>query len=645
MLRRLNPTSFKSAKTAQASWDNFRGGVNFLFRETELEKNELSQGINLMLIGEGVPTKRWGSDNYFLAGATGGGRGIFAVKANDGTKELLGITDWGLLTKKNNASYSIITGASWPSGYPLEGVQLANRLYLVSAQRELVRYNFTSLEVFATVPAPTGLSVTNLSGVSGANQVSYRVSTITGVGESLGSDGVILQNVPQDLTETTVLLSWPQVSAPSGLVRGYNIYRGFPGDETWLAGVGAQTTEFLDPGLTASITYQPPSADSTGGPRAKFIIRYQDRLVVAGIPGEPTKVMISGRDPAHERFDFYSGGTTIFVDPDTGDEITGLAVHQDKIIVFKENSVWQITLGDIQVGNFTALEANYHLITASQGCVSHRSIVPVGNDLFFLGRRGIYVLGYEPNILNVLRTNEISVKVRPFFEGLTDDDLSAACAGLFDFKYLIAFPTKKQILVFDRERVAFMGPWTFADFGISQFITYVDEEGTERWIGLDSNDGFATRFASSLVDDKGSAFNTLLKTKKEDFGSFYTFKTIEEMFLNFRNVFGDVSVNIFLEEYTGQTVTAQSFDISSQKGTTGWGTDMWGLAQWGLSNNDAQAASEDLIRRSPLFKTARTFQVEISTSGTSDNYELLGIETIAQPQGRANFPAYDWDTV
>ncbi len=39
------------------------------------------------------------------------------------------------------------------------------------------------------------------------------------------------------------------------------------------------------------------------------------------------------------------------------------------------------------------------------GCVSHRTIKVVENDVFFLSRKGVYTLGNEANFVNVLRTN------------------------------------------------------------------------------------------------------------------------------------------------------------------------------------------------------------------------------------------------
>ena len=54
--------AFKPSKDIEINWETWQGGWNNLFKPTELEDNELAQADNLMLIGKGVPTGRWGAD-------------------------------------------------------------------------------------------------------------------------------------------------------------------------------------------------------------------------------------------------------------------------------------------------------------------------------------------------------------------------------------------------------------------------------------------------------------------------------------------------------------------------------------------------------------------------------------------------------
>jgi len=598
----------------------------------------------LLLIGSGVPTKRWGSHDHFVGSPTLSlsTRFILPVKDVDESRQVLSFTDWGNLVKKSGASYTKLTGASWASGSQLEGTQLGGNVYLVSPGREMVRYDFENLISFPTLSTPETPLASNVSGATGAYTWSWRVTAVSkSGGETIGSTPISLASMPQNLADTLIRVAWTAVSAASGDLTGYNIYRGDPGDEKWIGGVGPAITAFFDSGAAANDPFRTvPVTNSTGGPKAKYIIRFQDRLIIAGIPGEPTKILISGRYPDQERFDWYAGGGYVLIEPDSGEHITGLGIHQEKLVVFKENSVWQLSLNQIQFGQYLILDPQYKLLTASQGCSSHRSIVAVENDLMFSNRKGIYILRYEPQLLTVLNANEISAKIKPFFEGLSDADLVSSAGGYIDKKYVLSFPNSKKTIVFDRERLSFTGPWT-TPFGISQWAKYVDVAGEEKWIAADSTDAYVTEFSKIYPDDKNTAIRTIFKSKKEDFGDWTIFKTINEVFMNFRSLRGSVDINIYLEERSGNTVAAKSFTLTSagSSGTSGFGTDMFGSTPFGLTENDPEFSDDEFPRKAFIYKSSRIFQIEVRTIGKTDIYELLGIKVVAIPQSRGNSPS------
>src|SRR3990167_6358503 len=147
------------------NWNNFRGGLNTLLRPTELKPNELSQADNLWLVGEGVPTKRPGTANYFLGNATGNVNLVKGVYFKSGTNELLSITG-GLATRKSNASYTVIDGASFASGTNAQGVMVNNSLYIVNGTDKITKYSGASLIRFNALSTPTNVAATLVSGAS-----------------------------------------------------------------------------------------------------------------------------------------------------------------------------------------------------------------------------------------------------------------------------------------------------------------------------------------------------------------------------------------------------------------------------------------------------------------------------------------------
>lgn len=628
------PPKYQPRRSLEAEWSTFRKGLNLLLRPTELKRDEYAQGDNIMLIGSGVPTGRWGSSTYFTVNATGSARG-FATFNNTAslTNEIIALTDEGFLAKKNGSGSTVITGQSYPSGSVIRGEQLGGFTYFVSKDAPLTRYNGGSLQVFATISAPPAAIATNVSGVSGTSIYSWEITALGPTGGETTSVKVNLPNLPQDLTTTQVNVQW---SAPScATLSGYQIYRGFPGDTSFLAAVGASTTSYIDVGDQASETVFPPLSNTTGGVKSQFIAKFNDRLLMVD-HSDRTKLLISGKYPKQSSFNWIDGGGYVYIDPDSGQDITGIAVQpgSDKIIVYKNFSHYSVSLNLLTVGNFSILDPSYQPISIAIGASNPDTIQVVENDIFYFGRKGLYVTGYEPNFLGIIRTNEISARIRPYLENLGQQDYDNCVALYINNKYLLSFPDRKEIVVYDRERGCFAGIWKFP-WGITRMTKYVDGSGTERWVfGVnDSNQTFT--FETSVNSDNGETITKTMRLNKEAFDSWSRLKIIKLFYILFRNITGTVTVNLFLENRSGSISTVKSFNITGSEvaGLSGWGSIGWGAHLWGNSSGGVVSGTDEFTRWSQLFKSGRLMQVEISSTVANSNFELLGIRMTASSQG------------
>lgn len=644
--------TYRPAKDREVRWDNFKGGWNNLFKPTELKPNELAQADNLMLVGEGVPSGRWGSEVFNLAGTAGKIRLLDAYyNSLTSTNYLLTITDQGYMARKNNASYAIITGASFASGINYQSAQLSNNTYIACASLPFVKFDGTNLIPYISIGNPTNVSVAQLSAASGFTTYSWRITALSQTGETLGSLNKSLASLPLDLTLTSIKVSWNPVSAASGVLKGYNVYRGFAGDETLLQSVDNTTTQIYDTGTAPADTIFVPSADTTGGILAKYILKFDDRLILSGVAGQPSRVYISSRYPYHDVFTAIDGGGYIDVSPNDGDDVTGLGIAGNQgmstggtappasaILIFKNNSVHRVVLSTTQIGNFTVLDPQAQLLTSSNGCSSVDTIKAVENDTFYFGRKGLYTVGQEPNYLNQIRTNELSARIRPYVRDLSDEDFRMAAAGYIDNKYLLSFPSKKETVIYDRERGAFMGPWK-TPWGITKWLRYFDTDGTEKWLAGTDNGPYVREFSSSYISDSGTAISKILRTKKEDMGDWSIFKVLKLFYVLFRNVRGSVTINLRIEDRTGNTVTTKSFAITSTLGAGGWGNDEWGDQQYGQSDATVTLTGDELVRWAQIYKNCRVVQVEVQSTSASDNWEFLGVRMTAQPLGDSSLPA------
>jgi len=579
-------------------------------------------------------------------------RFVLPVKDNKNNIQVLAWTDAGYLTKQSGMSYTPITGFSWASGYNLEGAELGNQVYLVNGIQPLVRYDFNELLSFVSLTPPTNLLASNVSGVTGQTTFNWVVTALSAVGETLPSTFVSLSTLPYEINNTTVQINWTAPTVPSGATLvGYNIYRQVEGNPTfaWVAQIQPNATQYEDGGPNTStflLSAAPPTQNSTGGPIAKWVIRWQDRLIYAGLNTDPTQIIISAEYPAQDRFDFGSGGGVLWIEPDSGEDITGIGVYYrtisatQTIVVFKEQSVWEVVLDTQTVQGQNVLTPSYRLLTASQGCSSHRSITPVENDVFFINQRGIFILRYEPNLYNVVNADELSAKIRPFIQSLSYEDLKGAAGFYADKKYVVSFPISKQAVVFDRERLAFTGPWKFP-WSISMWRSYIDANGSQWWLAASGSGPEVYNFSATYPDDYGVPIATAFKSRREVFQDWTLFKSITEIFFNFQNITGNVNVNIYLENREGQVVTAKSFTLSgvSSKGTSGVGVDEVGNIEVGDTSGVPSSSAQQSQYKALLYQTARTLQVEIDTYGSGDNYQLLNIKSIGLPQSRDNNPS------
>lgn len=625
---------YKPKKGVQIEWNSFKDGYNSLFRPTELKATEMAQADNIMLVGSGSPTGRWGTSSYFTAGATGTIIGLGAYATGASISDVLAITDGGYVTKKNGTSYTQIAGQSYPSGTNVRMVQLGGYTYLASKDVTFTQYNGTSLQVFATVSSPAMVSATRVSGATGTSTYSWKVVALSQDGNQTNpSTNITLGNLPNDLSTTTVHVRWTGPSAAS--LSGYEIYRGTPGDETFLANLGTADTLYVDVGDPASESVLPPLVNQTGGIKSNVIAKIGDRLLL--VPADdPSKLMISGRYPDQSKFSWANGGGYIYIDPNSGSAITSIAsqLGSDKIIVTKEYSVYAVTLSIVSIGNYNILDPQYQPISTLTGCSNQDTMTAVENDQFYFGRKGLYVVGYEPNFLNLIRTNEISARIRPYLAGLSANDYKTANAFYVDNKYVLSFPLRKECIVYDRERGCWLGVWKLP-FGISKLLKVIDSTGTERWILGSSDSNKTYTFEPSVHSDDGTTIAMTVRTKKEFFDTWASLKTINFLYFLFRNITGQMTVNVLLEDRNGNVSTAKTFTItgSAIAGNTGWGIDTYGTQQWGESGGEVVVSTDEIKKWTPLFKQGTIMQFEITTTAANSNFELLGIRATAQIGG------------
>jgi len=124
-------------------------------------------------------------------------------------------------------------------------------------------------------------------------------------------------------------------------------------------------------------------------PAAKIIARFKNRMFLAGLE-EPNILWYSKEQVPGEAVNF-SDVFRIKVD-DTGGKITSLGELDDKLIIFKENTVFALTGdGPLPTGAQNTFSVP-QLVASDVGCIDPYSVVRTRDGLMFKSKKGLYLL-------------------------------------------------------------------------------------------------------------------------------------------------------------------------------------------------------------------------------------------------------------
>src|ERR1039458_4689134 len=313
-----------------------------------------------------------------------------------------------------------------------------------------------------------------------------------------------------------------------------------------------------------------------------------------------------------------SGAQFIDVNPGDSDKITGLDVFQNNLIIFKERSIWQLT--------FTNGEPDLEMITQAYGCVSFKSLVRVDNDVFFLTRNGVYVLGYEPNYFAVIRTNELSARIHPIISAINPTNFQLATAMFHQYVYYLGIPsgsnTNNLTLTYDRRYQA----WSQLNhIQAESFCVYDDINNVEYMYFTSSTTNQIFQITPNVYSANGAAIDSYWYSKSYDLGNFNLYKRWVDCAIFFRQLTGTVTVTF----YSDNGVTAETFSLGTGTGTIGIGSDLIGAFFIGgditTTDSDVSGSDENTPYRFSIGQKSRTMQVSVSNANINENFVVLGL--------------------
>ena len=513
-----------------------------------------------------------------------------------------------------------------------DSVMAYDRLYLVNGSDPLTYYDGSVIQTFTAISAPTVPTCTRTGGGTGNYTFSYKVTAVTGQGETDPTSAASATLNQEELSDTVYMTVGWTVSASA---TGYNIYGRTEGYWRFLHYVeGQAVNSWVDYGTDSpSEVFTPPEGNSTGGPIGTSIELYKDSLFILGDPDNPSRLYYSGGGDRINDFSVSNGGGFIDINKNDGQRGTGLIVFKNTLLIFKEDSIYQFQFTTSGLPQSTQ-------INAAVGCIAPRSIVAVENDVFFASRRGIFSIGNEPGFaFDVLRTNEISARVRSIFQSIQSEYMDRI-AGIYATKSnanLVIFsytPSggawNSEALVYDRERLAWY-KWT--NIRANCWLNYIETDSTTHVLYGDDYSGYVKEILTGS-DDFGSAIQGTFKLKAEDFKEgLARYKKLKDLFVVLREPVGSVTMTILRDGVE----TATTMNLSTVSPTINFGHYLVARFLLGVSyGTGAITSSDDVVLRVKKnlgLSEAKAYQLQFTNGSSGAYFTLLQTQMIAKSKG------------
>jgi len=628
---------FRGGTTSQNKTEfeikDYRGGVNRLLQEASLAFNEAKEATNLMLVDDGKWKPRWGTD-YYGSTLPSTIDGAAEYVNNDGTTELIAISNGKAYSSTNGGTWTEVTGATFTAGTQCFFMQISGYLYIANGTDNLARYNGSVLTTYSSLSAPTGLVGTRTGLASGTFTMYAQVTAVNEIGETVGStEASVSINKPRDQWAASEYITWNWDTVSDATA--YQLYISeTTGYEALLDSSSAN--QYMDDGTKEINVYvEPPLSNTTAAPKFKSMTVSGNRIWATNDPSNPYIVYFSGTGTAIGKFsDFYGGGWVAL--ERGGRERPKAVIHyqsgqgdgRSTILCSTpegKGAVWQISITSATVGDTSFSIPNATKVVGSFGTDSQLSVTSDNNNIWFFNRRGMYTLGPEKNYYGILRTNELSSRIRPYIRGLVGSAIDSVCAYFYDAKVFFSVPTtgtsNNRIIYYDTERMCWVVDWSI---GAKQFLEYTDSSKTTHFLYVPTSGEKLIEMSSSIAGDLGASFSTTYTSGRWSLNKFWKdFLKLKKVFIKLGSPRGEINFEVLGSGKSTGFVSLGSATITPQYSMTGMGFDVMGEVQMGDTLGVPTFFSDSADPRYiKINKKLKDVQVRITTQSTDADYTL-----------------------
>lgn len=376
-------------------------------------------------------------------------------------------------------------------------------------------------------------------------------------------------------------------------------------------------------------------ADTTNGTKGYYPTYYNQRLWVVdetnpdriNFSGQYSEQLLTGGSLVNKLGDF-SDATAGWISFKfgSGAEVTGLKVFKDSLYVFLRDSIYKVNPAS-SADTFTITQ-----ITSSVGCVSHRSIAQVEEDLYFAADDGVYSLGEIANYVSVRTTNKSS-KIQDVFNGLSASQKSSVVGIYNNFKYHLFYSLfgshNDSVVAYD---VRYQGWVDWRNMAANSVALYTDSTNDKRmYFGHPTNSKVYKMYVGST--DDGTAISTTYYTKSFDEDK----PDIIKVYFDHTFIFGQMDGTVNISVVFDDAMVTSTKNLNQVRPQGGYGRDAYGIKAYGDATNTVTVTNYVGI---PLRMTVSDprFAVQYKITSTG-SWRLDGITTTFKPLNHYAFPS------
>lgn len=599
-------------KSGSFSYLGWGKGQNSFSEHNEIRDDEIAKGRNIMLVGKGSVQMPM-NGTTLLASKSGATKcnGAFVFKSG-GQEVPLFFFDGRLYKYQSGSLTEIDNTKTWNPTLKMGGCTFHGWFYFCNGQDDFSKTDLTSVVKMSAISDPTTINV-SYTGTGNDAVYQYAVTVVTAYGET--SYALSDQHLGSSTLGSTEKFSISTPRNSDSSVIGYNFYRSKNGSALYFMTFVPQPTSG-DPSISdegqyeISLSYIAPDYNTTGGVKGKLFTTFKDTLFVSGVPELPDYVFWTGTGVNYESFSPDTNGGWARIGEGDGYKVSQIKSFDIYLLAVKENSIYKFDFTTSGAPSVTLVEPIY-------GSPYTYSVQKFEKDLIMLGNDNrIRTIGYEPNLLNVIRTTDISNRVQPVIDNEFNTSNPDNIIGVY-YKQKYILCDGNIAIAYDRQYTGYHGEaWENWDY--SWFLIW-NTGGQDILLGVKDNGQINKLLVSGVYTNNGQPIVATFRPKTIDGSADGLLKFYKFIKIKFKNFYGSVNLSTW---YDG--ITAPDTITLSRVGKSGISSFMWGEPMWGQvktlqSQSEFETLGATTLLTKELYLEAHYLMVELQVNGNQDN--------------------------